>query len=41
MEKKFKYTKGWVILDFPCDINLAKIFEVNFTGYLSKKDKIN
>ena len=38
---QFKYTKGWVFLDFPNDIESAEAFEKVFTGIISPKDKIN
>jgi len=41
MTKTFKYTKGWVYLDFPSDITLAKKLELQTTGFRNKEDKIN
>jgi len=41
MERKFKYTKGWIFLDFPANLNLAKEFELKVSGHLSKENRVN
>jgi len=37
----YNYTKGWVLLDFPNDVESAKAYEKKFTGIISPSDKIN